>query len=50
MRRYWETIQERDGYKESKPDSATQDKLDRVGRQIDQWKKEHPWFNNYYEK
>ena len=50
VRRYWETIQERDGYKDSRPDSATQDKLDRVGRQIDQWKKEHPWFNNYYEK
>ena len=50
MRQYWEAIQERDGYKDSKPDSSTQDKLDRVGRQIDKWKAEHPWFRAYYEK
>ena len=50
VHQYWEAIQERDGYKDSKPDAATQDKLDRVGRQIDKWKVEHPWFRAYYEK
>ena len=50
MHKYWKTIQERDGYKDSRPDSATQDKLDKVGRQIDQWKVEYPWFRDYYEK
>ena len=50
VHQYWEAIQKRDGYKDSKPDSATQDKLDRVGRQIDQWKVEHSWFRDYYEK
>ena len=50
VRQYWESIQEREGYRASRPDAETQAKLDRVGRQIDQWKAEHPWFKDFYEK
>ena len=50
VHQYWEKIQERKGYQDSKPDVETQAKLDRVGRQIDLWKHKHPWFNDFYEK
>ena len=48
--KYWETIQEREGYKASKPDMAMHNKLIRVGRQIDEWKMNYTWFNDFYEK
>ena len=48
--KYWETIQEREGYKASKPDMAMHNKLIRVGRQIDEWKMNYKWFNDFYEK
>ena len=47
--KYWEAIQERDGYKASKPDMAMHNKLVKVGNLIDQWKKEYTWFNDFYE-
>jgi glutathione S-transferase len=47
--KYWEAIQEREGYKASKPDMVMHNKLLRVGKLIDQWKKEHTWFNDFYE-
>ena len=47
--RYWEEIQRRKGYQASKPDMETQAKLDKIGKTIDQWKKEHKWFNDFYE-
>jgi len=48
--KYWGTIQEREGYKASKPDEIMHNKLVKVGKLIDQWKKEHKWFNDFYEK
>ena len=50
VHQYWEAIQERKGYQDSKPDSETQAMLHSVGRKIDQWKVEHSWFNDFYEK
>ena len=47
--KYWQDIQQREGYQASKPDMEMHNKLVRLGNQIDQWKKEHKWFNDYYE-
>ena len=41
--KYWDAIQERDGYKASKPDMVMHNKLVRVGKLIDEW------FNDFYE-
>merc|ERR1712080_71585 len=46
--KYWENIQERGGYKASKPDQPMMDKLVRSNKLIEQWKTEYHWFNNYY--
>jgi len=46
---YWDRIQQRDGYKASKMVGDYQVKMDRAGAQVDMWKKEHPWFNAYFE-
>ena len=34
----------------SRPDPAKMVELEGVGRQIEQWKREHVWFRDYYEK
>jgi len=48
--KYWETIQEREGYKASKPDMVMHNKLVKVGKLIDEWKTKYTWFNDFYEK
>jgi len=49
VKKYWDAIQEREGYQASKPDMEMHNKLVKVGKLIDQWKKEHKWFNDFYE-
>ena len=49
VHQYWAAIQERAGYQASRPDPAKMLELESVGRQIDQWKREHAWFRDYYE-
>eukprot|EP00092_Neocalanus_flemingeri_P011679 GFUD01012589.1.p1 GENE.GFUD01012589.1~~GFUD01012589.1.p1 ORF type:complete len:348 (-),score=95.98 GFUD01012589.1:88-978(-) len=49
VKKYWEAIQQREGYQASKPDMEMHNKMVQVGKQIDQWKKEHKWFNDFYE-
>ena len=39
----------REGYKASRMGGDYQAKVDRAGAQVDRWKKEHPWFNAFYE-
>ena len=50
VHQYWAAIQERAGYQASRPDPAKMLELEGVGRQIEQWKREHVWFRDYYEK
>jgi len=47
--KYWETIKQRDGYKASKMDDEYKSQLKKASDQINCWRKEFPWFNNYYE-
>jgi len=48
--KYWETIQQRHGYKASKMvDGDYKSMITKASSQIKAWKKEHPWFNAYYE-
>jgi len=46
--RYWEIIQEREGYKASKPDQQMHKKLIKVSNLVDKWKREYQWFQKYY--
>jgi len=48
--KYWEEIQKREGYIASKPEKTMHNKLIKIGTIIDQWKREHKWFNDFYEK
>jgi len=50
VKNYWNAIQAREGYKASKPDMEMHEKLIKIGKKIDQWKKEHKWFNDFYEQ
>ena len=36
-------------FEASKPDMVMHSKLLRVGKLIDEWKREHTWFNDFYE-
>merc|ERR550539_223588 len=47
--KYWNTIQQRDGYKASKMDDDYKAQLKKASNQINAWRKEFPWFNAYYE-
>jgi len=49
VKKYWDTIQQRDGYIASKADMDMQQKMNRMHQQVEQWKKQYKWFNDFYE-
>jgi len=46
---YWVAIQQREGYKSSRPDAEMHNKMMKIGEVINKWKHEQTWFNDLYE-